>query len=155
MVEITFEDVEIALKILREFQRKAREVNRVLKRFGIGRSSYRVPRSMEDFMNLVMQTYYPKLQKVKEEEEKEEELTEESVVVEEVADSQEETNEIVVTNITLLKDTKLEGPLQISGFKNQDEPILAEILEDLQSQIINLNSRVNNLQKKLNKLGEV
>ena len=83
MVEITFEDVEIALKILREFQRKAREVNRVLRKFGVGRSSYRVPRSMEDFMNLVMQTYYPKLQRVREEESKEEEreegLTEEEL----------------------------------------------------------------------------
>ena len=77
MVEITFEDVEIALKILREFQRKAREVNRVLRKFGVGRHSYRVPRSMEDFMNLVMQTYYPKLQRVREEESKEEEREEE------------------------------------------------------------------------------
>ena len=80
MVEITFEDVEIALKILREFQRKAREVERTLRRFGISRTSYRVPRSMEDFMKLVLQTYQQKQEHIKEEEEeKEEELTEEEL----------------------------------------------------------------------------
>ena len=78
MVEITFEDVEIALKVLREFQKKAREVDRVLRRFGASRSSYRMPRGMEDFINLVLQSYKSK-QEHEETEEHEEELTEEEL----------------------------------------------------------------------------
>jgi len=82
MTEITFDDVMIALKVLREFERRAREVERTLRRFGMKSGRYRMPRSMEDFMNLVLQTYKPRSTGHAEEEGEEleeEELTEEEL----------------------------------------------------------------------------
>ena len=63
MVEITFEDVEIALKILTEFQRKAYKVRRMLRKFGLSEGTYRVPRGMEDIMQMVLETYRAKREK--------------------------------------------------------------------------------------------
>ena len=57
-MDITLEDVEIALKVLNEFMRRSREATITLRRMDLTfkTSSQKVPSSMQDFVNMAFQT---------------------------------------------------------------------------------------------------